>query len=149
MVFIMAVAFRIITSLNWKQDPVSGVFNLGTVRSLNEHVWRVGRLANDWSCLVKKCWIKRDECAGACLWCRQKFHVWTFLDQTWNSSLSPTSQLSRHGSYRILAVSKIEDSDKRIPLRLGKDNAERDSDDENHSKRRFPEVLPTVERSMG
>ena len=39
-----------------------------------------------------------------------------FLGETWNSSRSPTSLLSRHGSLRLLVVSEIEDDIERTPF---------------------------------
>lgn len=39
-----------------------------------------------------------------------------FLGKTWNSSRSPTSLLSRHGSLQLLVVSEIEEAIERIPF---------------------------------
>ena len=57
-----------------------------------------------------------------------------FLGEAWNSSRSPTSLLSRHGTLRLLVVSEIEKDSERIPYREQRRyNAERDGGDEHRS----------------
>ena len=123
MVFIISVAFCIISSLVSKRDPFSDVFNFWNnqksqgVMSREQGGWRTTAI----SCLAKKCWINWDECAGALSWCSCQFfavHMSVFCVAWAESLLNPTSWAASRTVERRSAITKFRTLSTTAALRV-------------------------------